>query len=306
MKRAISVFLVIILITTAIPVHADRDTSSINLEHFADTGFITDYWLYTPANAKPGMKLIVYLHGGTGVGDEPTTLIQNEGFPKFLNEGRLGELNAYVIIPQMRRQFVPESNCISVIKALIDSVVSEYGIDEAGIALTGHSMGGRASWCVAAEFPGFFRRLAPLSGSVTVSSENAGLFSELPIRAYVGSEDFESILSSNISFFEMLSPINPDAILTVIEGATHMEVVNAYLDTDVVAWLIGDDPTSLLIGDANEDGNVDSIDALLILRFALALVDPSSLNLANADVNGDGDVDSVDALTVLRMTMGLI
>lgn len=85
-----------------------------------------------------------------------------------------------------------------------------------------------------------------------------------------------------------------------------MEVVNAYLDTDVVAWLIGDDPTSLLIGDANEDGNVDSIDALLILRFALALVDPSSLNLANADVNGDGDVDSVDALTVLRMTMGLI
>ncbi|MBO6061360.1 MAG: S8 family serine peptidase, partial [Clostridia bacterium] len=59
-------------------------------------------------------------------------------------------------------------------------------------------------------------------------------------------------------------------------------------------------------GDVNNDGVVDSLDALLVLRYALGLIDETQLDLSRADVTGDGVVDSSDALMILRMATGLI
>ena len=54
------------------------------------------------------------------------------------------------------------------------------------------------------------------------------------------------------------------------------------------------------IGDVNEDGVIDSADALLILRYSMGLGTLSAYDLQNADVNGDGIVDSSDALLLHR------
>lgn len=61
--------------------------------------------------------------------------------------------------------------------------------------------------------------------------------------------------------------------------------------------------TALLPGDADGSGAVDSLDALMVLRYAMGLINGLP-NFANADVNGDGAVDSADALMILRMTLG--
>ena len=58
-------------------------------------------------------------------------------------------------------------------------------------------------------------------------------------------------------------------------------------------------------GDANADGVIDSVDALLILRYSMGLVGENALDLARCDVNGDGVVDSADAIIVLRRTLGM-
>ena len=58
------------------------------------------YWLYTPANPTEQMPLIVYLHGGSGKGDDLNILTSVEGFPKYLQDGELGDVRAYVVIPQ--------------------------------------------------------------------------------------------------------------------------------------------------------------------------------------------------------------
>ena len=51
-------------------------------------------------------------------------------------------------------------------------------------------------------------------------------------------------------------------------------------------------------GDVNEDGEVDSMDSLLLDRY---LADwGNSINMSNADVNADGEVDSMDALLLDR------
>ena len=59
------------------------------------------------------------------------------------------------------------------------------------------------------------------------------------------------------------------------------------------------------MGDVNLDDNVDSADALKVLRGAVALERLTESEKALADVNGDGQIDSADSLMILRMGIGL-
>lgn len=59
-------------------------------------------------------------------------------------------------------------------------------------------------------------------------------------------------------------------------------------------------------GDVDLDGDVDTADALLSLRYVMGLIDLNDAQLANAEVDGDGEVTIIDSLLVARMAMGLI
>jgi len=63
-------------------------------------------------------------------------------------------------------------------------------------------------------------------------------------------------------------------------------------------------PEPQITGDADGSGAVDALDALLVLRYTLGLVD--SIDLPNADVDGDGTVTATDALIILRAAMGIL
>jgi hypothetical protein len=55
----------------------------------------------------------------------------------------------------------------------------------------------------------------------------------------------------------------------------------------------------------NDDGSVNSVDALLILQFDAELLG-SLLNAPSADVNENNVVNSVDAALILQYTAGLL
>ena len=55
-----------------------------------------------------------------------------------------------------------------------------------------------------------------------------------------------------------------------------------------------------LMGDVDNNGSVDSADALLVLRYAMGIATLTPNQLIVADVNGDGVVNSSDALAILR------
>jgi hypothetical protein len=59
------------------------------------------------------------------------------------------------------------------------------------------------------------------------------------------------------------------------------------------------------LGDVNDDGSIDIVDALLIAQEYVGL-NPSPFNTANADTNCDGGIDIVDALLVAQYYVGLI
>ena len=58
------------------------------------------------------------------------------------------------------------------------------------------------------------------------------------------------------------------------------------------------------MGDVNDDGAVNSSDALLILRHSVG-DETVTLNLKKADIDTNGTINSADALATLRMSVGL-
>ena len=60
-----------------------------------------------------------------------------------------------------------------------------------------------------------------------------------------------------------------------------------------------------ILGDINGDGEVTPMDALLLMRFCMGVLDENQVDSRRTDVNGDGVVDLIDVNTVLRITIGL-
>ena len=83
-------------------------------------------FVYAPSGARDGLPLIVYLHGGSGRGDDLELVMEAESLPK-LPGGETG-WNAGT----------------EGLAELIDAVVEDCGADAGRVSLTGHSMGGPA------------------------------------------------------------------------------------------------------------------------------------------------------------------
>lgn len=61
-----------------------------------------------------------------------------------------------------------------------------------------------------------------------------------------------------------------------------------------------------LLGDANNDGEINNLDAVYILRYDADLIDETELRSVAADVNKDGVIDNLDAALVLKYAAGLV
>jgi len=58
------------------------------------------------------------------------------------------------------------------------------------------------------------------------------------------------------------------------------------------------------LGDVNDDGVINSIDAVLILRAAVGKTELTSVQEKAADTNKDGEINAIDAANVLRKAVG--
>lgn len=201
------------------------------------------YWLYTPSNPTEQMPLIVYLHGGSGKGDNLSLITSEDGFPKYLQSGELGDVRAYVLIPQLPSTQKGWADVSQPHYNLIQAIVTEFHIDTGNISLTGHSMGGTGTWNLAAEYPTLFARIAPLSGSARLNADAIKKLDTLPVWAFVGSADTIVPPDSSEQIVKELEETGGTAQITIFNGADHFSVPSlTYLDKniDLVGWLIGE------------------------------------------------------------------
>ena len=98
------------------------------------------------------------------------------------------------------------------------------------------------------------------------------------------------------------SSANPNALLQENENSivACCDVRGIEAAVEHLDYLYGD----YTIGDVNGDGNVNTFDALLVMRYALGLVELKGSKLKAADFNGDSTVSSYDALVLMRHVLG--
>lgn len=173
-----------------------------------------DYWLYAPSGARDGLPLIVYLHGGSGRGDDLELVMEAESLPQFLRDGDLA-LSAYVVMPQLPGGEAGWNAVTEGLAELIDAVV--------------------------AALPERFSCAAPLSGSVRDTREMRAALADLPVWAIAGAQDDVVDPAAARDFLAALRAVNPDARYTEVEDAGHFDLpARAYLDGEVglVRWLL--------------------------------------------------------------------
>lgn len=220
-----------------LPVRAAA-AASFTQQHFTSGSESIGYWLYTPENVTGLMPLVVYLHGGSGKGDDLRLVTEAESLPRFLQDSRLMP-GCYVIAPQLPKTCRGWADKKDLLLALIDSFCGQYPIDSNRVSLTGHSMGGTGTWELALSCPERFSAIAPLSGSVQTLPSNIQKLSSLPVWAVVGSADTIVEPSSSERFISILSRTNSNCHITVLDGASHFDVPSAYLDETlgILDWL---------------------------------------------------------------------
>ena len=197
------------------------------------------YLLYEPAEVSGDLPLIVYLHGGSGKGDDLSLLTSVDGLPEYLADGKVAP-DAYVVMPQLTSDHKGWVDVGEDIMKLIGALEEEYSIDPDRVSLTGHSMGGTGVWQLALAYPGSFSAIAPLSGSVMTNELNLKKLSKLSVRAVVGSDDTIVSPESSEKFIAALSRTNSEASLITLDGYDHFDVPTYYLDSDagLLDWLI--------------------------------------------------------------------
>ena len=116
-----------------------------------------------------------------------------------------------------------------------------------------------------------------------------------------------------IIFRPDMDNITLDGTFTIcISGLKHISTHEEFDITYEVNFFNIADPEyepTILYGDVDLDGIVDSNDALITLRYTMGLIPEdefSELSIINADIDCNGIVESNDALNILRMVLHLL
>lgn len=83
------------------------------------------------------------------------------------------------------------------------------------------------------------------------------------------------------------------------------DISNNNLGTGTTVKIDNKEYKIIKIGDVNGDGDTDEIDAILILRKSIDIIQFNNIQNKAADVDKDGNSDEIDAIRILRYAIGL-
>ena len=294
MKKVFFAFLLVFTIAFTANAFASEATFTAKSYTVSESEHI-NYWLFTPQNAPEKMPLIVYLHGGSGKGDNINTLTEN-GFCKWVAEGIFDSTAAYIVFPQLSSNYNGWAGNKTNIRNFIVNLTNKYSIDKENISLVGHSMGGTGAFSLATAYPSLFSCVMPMSGSATNNEKTLTALSALPVWAIVGENDTIVSPTSSIEIVNALQEKGADAKITVIEDATHFTVPElAFLDDelDVVGWLIR--------GGKDEEQQETEVTVADVLDCICSYLNRT--NDLKYDANNDGLVNLLDAIILLKQVV---
>lgn len=148
---------------------------------------------------------------------------------------------AIIIAPQISTtdwwDFGQNSNgSLDAAMRIFEKVASEYSCDNSRYYVTGGSMGGYATWQVAAKYNNVFAAAMPMCGWWTPS--DAHRLIDMPIRIIHGTADSTvSVEKSNSMYNAIKAAGGQKVVLSLYEGAEHDVWREAYYDANTWNWL---------------------------------------------------------------------
>lgn len=178
--------------------------------------------------------LVIYLHGGTGNGDDNEKQMEEAGIGSISNYLKAHQKNAVFLIPQCPNRQYWIGPAKNVLGELIDQYVADGKVDAKQIYLFGGSMGGTGTWDMLATYPNLFAAAMPVAGDPTKAGEYN---SSTPVFTVMGTEDDLMDMFTAQSFVEQLKAQNVDARIEIEEGWTHeMTCIESYT-TSRLDWV---------------------------------------------------------------------
>ena len=229
------VFFAGILIGLAIP-SAFGDTTGQKSQVFQEEVTRTvrfPYLLYLPEDygeAEKKWPVIIFLHGMGERGDNLES-VKKHGPPKIL-ENRT-DFPFVVISPQCPDDRWWQTDDLAV---FIDRVLAGLSIDEDRVYLTGLSMGGFATWQLAAEHPEKFAAIAPICGGGEPAM--ARYLQRMPIWAFHGAKDSVVPVERTKQMVEAVQERGGNPKLTIYPDADHDSWTETYENPDLYDWFL--------------------------------------------------------------------
>lgn len=195
------------------------DSSSQKVMH---DGKERSFRLTVPSSAgEKELPLVIGLHyyPGSGRGFENLTgfsrLAEREGFLVAYPDGLNDAFNALMCCGS--------EDDVGFIRAVIDKIASEHKVDRSRIYATGISNGGDMTYRLAAELPGVFAAIAPVSGGMTRDwmQKSSGNLPTMPVSliTFIGKRDrYAAVFLAGAQFW--LDKLSCTATASTVEGTT--------------------------------------------------------------------------------------
>ncbi|WP_010585326.1 carboxylesterase family protein [Schlesneria paludicola] len=200
------------------------------------------YLLYLPASYRAAEQqkfpLLVFLHGSGERGNR-LSLVKRHGPPKIAEEQP--DFPFIVVSPQLtleNRFFDPAA-----LAALLDQVEKTYRVDSDRIYVTGLSMGGWATWKLAAYQPERFAAVAPICG--WTDTREAVKFKRLPVWAIHGDDDGGVPFMETEQMVDAIRGIGGNVKFTILSNAPHDVWTSTYAMPEFYEWLLRHRKSSL-------------------------------------------------------------
>lgn len=148
--------------------------------------------------------------------------------------------------------------------------------------------------------------LSDRAGNLSVSI-NAIAQGKLRVVAYSNNDQFIASGQGKVMTIKLVPKETlqeGDYVLTldnIVLGDKYMK--NKYEGSSQLT--VSFSPQSIMLGDVNDDGDVDIADAVCVVNYIVGKVRPVFIEAA-ADVNHDGDIDIADAVHIVNLIVGKI
>jgi predicted peptidase len=246
--RAISAFVACLMGSAASSIAQDIVDGYTPRMFVGTAGMRMAYRIFVPdeRNRTIPLPVIVYLHGGGGIGTDNLRQISGgntAGTRVWVTPEAQARYPTFVIAPQLPmsddrwdlRAADGLAPFAQLVVELLDSLSREFAIDRDRIYLTGQSLGGFGTWDLITKRPSLFAAAVPLCGEGTPS--RAASARDVPIWAFHGARDKSVPVTGSREMVAALRALGSAVKYTEYSEVGHQVWLRAYAEPGLPDWL---------------------------------------------------------------------